>query len=93
MTKIEIGEFLRSVYGIDVVRVNSLNVMGRRRNENTTMPRQGKDFKRFYVKLRSEVELPNVPKPLHEVKKAAAAAATDSAAAAGNSTAQSSTQS
>lgn len=83
MTKIEIGEFLRNVYGIDVVRVNSLNVMGRRRNENTSMPRQEKDFKRFYVKLRSEVELPNVPKPLHEVKKAAAATASASGAHSG----------
>lgn len=72
MTKIEMGEFLRNVYGIDVVRVNSLNIMGRRRNEKTAMPRQEKDFKRFYVKLSSEVELPNVPKPLHQVKEATA---------------------
>lgn len=72
MTKIEIRRFLRSVYGIDVDRVHSLNVMGRRRGEMTQMPVQGKDFKRFYVKLKSDVELPNVPKPLEELKKATA---------------------
>lgn len=73
ITKLEIGEFLRNVYGIEVIKVNSLVIMGRRRNENSEMPRHGKDFKRFYVRLRSEVELPNVPRPLDKVRKASAA--------------------
>ena len=64
--------FLTSVYGLDVKRINALNVMGRRRNANSRMPVQGKDYKRFYVKLNDEVELPNIPKSLNVVKEAMA---------------------
>lgn len=69
LTKIEMKRFLRAVYGIDATQVHSLNVMGRRRGEMTTMPRQGKDFKRFYVKLDEIVELPNVPKAIELITK------------------------
>lgn len=71
MTKLEIKQFLRAAYGIDVNAVHSLVRMGRRKNELTRLPVQEKDIKRFYIKLKSEVELPNVPKPLDQVKKAA----------------------
>eukprot|EP00177_Eucheuma_denticulatum_P001822 GFKZ01003256.1.p1 GENE.GFKZ01003256.1~~GFKZ01003256.1.p1 ORF type:complete len:137 (+),score=18.28 GFKZ01003256.1:159-569(+) len=81
ITKLEIGEFLRNVYGIEVVKVNSLVIMGRRRNEDSNMPRHGKDFKRFYVRLGSEVELPNVPRPLDKVKNAASSSSSSSSAA------------
>lgn len=48
--------------------VNSVVRMGRRRNVTSNMPYHEKDFKRFYIKLHDEVELPNVPKALHRVK-------------------------
>lgn len=70
MTKLEIKQFLRAAYGIDVNNVHSLVVMGKRKNELSSMPVQEKDFKRFYVKLKSDVELPNVPKPLDKVNQA-----------------------
>lgn len=68
MTKPELKNFLMSVYGINVKRIHSLVIMGRRRNEASSMPRHGKDIKRFYVKLNDEVELPNIPKALNVVK-------------------------
>lgn len=71
MTKIEIKQFLQAVYGIDVNRVHSVNVMGKRKGEMTSMPVQEKDFKRFYVKLKSDVELPNIPKQLDQLKTSA----------------------
>lgn len=70
MTKPEMKRFLQAAYGISVEKIHSLNVAGRRRGEMTTMPRHEKDYKRFYVQLRDEVELPNVPKPLENVKQA-----------------------
>lgn len=69
LTKPEMKRFLTAVYGLDVKRINSLNVMGNRRNESSQMPRRDKDFKRFYVKLNQPVELPNIPKSLDIVKR------------------------
>lgn len=63
------------VYGLNVKSVNSVVRMGRRRNISSTMPYHEKDFKRFYVKLHDEVELPNVPKALHLVKASLSEAA------------------
>eukprot|EP00178_Gracilaria_changii_P015636 TRINITY_DN437_c0_g1_i2.p1 TRINITY_DN437_c0_g1~~TRINITY_DN437_c0_g1_i2.p1 ORF type:complete len:122 (+),score=16.60 TRINITY_DN437_c0_g1_i2:133-498(+) len=71
LTKPEMMRFLRTVYGLDVKRINSVNVMGHRHNDQSRMPRRDKDYKRFYVKLNHAVELPNVPKALHIVKDAA----------------------
>lgn len=70
LSKPQLKNFLTAVYGLDINRINVVNVMGRRRNENTIMPKQEKDYKRFYVKLNDEVELPNVPKSLEVIKKA-----------------------
>lgn len=68
MTKPQMKNFLMSVYGFNVKKINSLVRMGVRRNEGTSMPRHGKDFKRFYVRLNDYVEIPNVPKSLNVVK-------------------------
>lgn len=57
-----------AVYGFNVKKIHSLVRMGRRRNEASNMPRHDKDFKRFYVMLHDEVELPNIPKALGVVK-------------------------
>ncbi|CAN8062596.1 unnamed protein product [Agarophyton chilense] len=71
LTKPEMMRFLRAVYGLDVKRIKTVNVMGHRRNEISRMPRRDKDFKRFYVKLNQAVELPNVPKAIDIVKNEA----------------------
>ena len=60
--------YLTAFYGMDIKRINSLVVMGRRTNKRSIMPRQGKDYKKFYVKLNDEVELPNIPKPVDVIK-------------------------
>ncbi len=62
LTKIEMKNFLEATYGFHIAEVRSLNRMGRRRNDRTMMPRAGKDIKRFYVRLTSMVDVPNVPK-------------------------------
>lgn len=69
LTKIEIKNFLEGVYGMNVEEVRSLNRMGRRRGMKTNMPKQGKDIKRFYVRLSSEVDIPTIPK-MEVLKKA-----------------------
>jgi ribosomal protein L23 len=69
MTKIEMKRLLEAVYGVEVEKVHSLNVMGRRRGENTVMAQKKKDFKRFYVRLTSPVDLPNVPKSIDALGK------------------------
>lgn len=68
MTKPELKNFLMAVYGLNIKSIHSLVAMGRRRNESSTMPRHGKDIKRFYIKLNDEVELPNIPKARSVVK-------------------------
>lgn len=62
LTKIEMKNFLEAAYGFHIAEVRSLNRMGRRRNLKSTMPSAGKDMKRFYVRLTTEVDIPNVPK-------------------------------
>lgn len=62
LTKVEVKQFLSAVYGFNIAEVRSLNRMGRRRNDRSLMPRAGKDIKRFYVRLTSEVNVPNAPK-------------------------------
>jgi ribosomal protein L23 len=69
MTKIEARRILEAVYGVQVTGIHSLNRMGKRRNEQTRMPKQDKDFKRFFVRLSTDVELPNVPKAMDQLKK------------------------
>lgn len=69
MTKIETRSILEAMYGIKVEQIHSLNRMGRRKGETSMMPKQTKDFKRFYVTLTNPVELPNVPKALELLKK------------------------
>lgn len=69
LTKPEIKNFLMAVYGLNVKKINSLVRMGTRRNERSEMPRQLKDFKRFYVTLHEEVYLPNVPKSLSTIRE------------------------
>lgn len=64
MTKIETKRLLEAVYGVEVAQVHSLNRMGKRRSEHTLMAYQKGDFKRFYVKLSTAVDLPNVPKSI-----------------------------
>lgn len=64
MTKIEAKLFLENVYGVKVEKMNSLVRTVRKvrsKQLDTT------DIKRFYVELTSEVELPNVPKPLENI--------------------------
>lgn len=77
MTKPEMKNFLMAVYGLDVKKIDSLVRMGVRRNEASEMPRQLKDFKRFYVKLNDFIELPNVPKSLSVIKSKGLTDATD----------------
>lgn len=69
LTKPEMKNFLMSVYGFNVKKINSLVRMGIRRNEKSGMPRQLKDFKRFYITLDEEIYLPNVPKSLATVRE------------------------
>ena len=71
LTKIEVRRFLESVYGLNIEHVHSLNRMGRRRGELSPMPRQENDIKRFYVRLKSPVALPNVPKRPENLRKPA----------------------
>lgn len=66
-----------AVYGLNIKGIHSLVRMGQRRNQGTSMPRHEKDIKRFYVKLHDEVELPNVPKALHVVKRGLSDAVTE----------------
>lgn len=66
MTKIETKRLLEAVYGVEVAEVHSLIRRGKRRSEHTVQAYKKKDFKRFYVKLSTPVDLPNVPKPLEE---------------------------
>lgn len=67
MTKIETKRLLEAVYGVQVDTVHSLNRMGKRKGENTIMAQKKKDFKRFYVKLSTAVDLPNVPKQIDQL--------------------------
>lgn len=62
LTKVETKRFLEAVYGVEVASVHSLNRMGKRHAEHTLQAYQKKDFKRFYVRLTTPVDLPNVPK-------------------------------
>lgn len=72
MTKIETKRLLEAVYGVQVDTVHALNRMGKRRAEHTVMAHKKKDFKRFYVKLSTEVDLPNVPKPIDQLAEKSA---------------------
>lgn len=72
MTKIETKRLLEAVYGVEVAEVHSLIRRGKRRSEQTVQAYKKKDFKRFYVKLSTAVDLPNVPKPLEEASSSAA---------------------
>jgi ribosomal protein L23 len=67
MTKIEMKRLLEAVYGVEVEKVHSLNVLGKRRGDHTIMARKKNDFKRFYVHLSSPVDLPNVPKSIESL--------------------------
>jgi ribosomal protein L23 len=69
MTKIETKRILEAIYNIQVTGIHSLNRMGKRRNEGTRMPMQENDVKRFFVRLSTDVELPNVPKAIDCLKK------------------------
>lgn len=62
LTKVETKRILEAIYGVEVDSVHSLNRMGKRRAEHTLQAYKKKDFKRFYVRLTSPVDLPNVPK-------------------------------
>jgi ribosomal protein L23 len=74
MTKIETKRFLEAVYGVEVESVHSLNRMGKRKSEHTLLAYKEKDFKRFYVKLTTPIDLPNTPKPIDMLDKKAAEA-------------------
>lgn len=67
MTKIETKRLLEAVYGVEVAEVHSLIRRGKRKSEHTVLAYKKKDFKRFYVKLSTPVDLPNVPKPLEKL--------------------------
>lgn len=73
MTKIEMKRLLEAMYGVQVERVHSLNVLGKRKSEHTLMAYKKKDFKRFYVRLTTPVDLPNVPKAIDRLGKDAGA--------------------
>lgn len=62
MTKIEIKQTLESLYGLSVQSVNTLNVYGTRKRALGRYPKREKDFKKAYVRLSKEVELPRDPR-------------------------------
>jgi ribosomal protein L23 len=75
MTKIETKRLLEAMYGVQVEAVHSLNRMGKRHSEHTLQAYKKKDFKRFYVKLTTPVDLPNVPKAIDRLADKGTAAA------------------
>jgi len=68
VTKVEARLLLSSVYGMDVDKLTSLNIMGGRQRiafkpgDSRGAVKKDKDMKRFYVKLTSPVEVPTAPK-------------------------------
>lgn len=68
VTKVEARLMLSSVYGMDVDKLSSLNIMGGRQRiafkpgDSRGAVKKDKDMKRFYVKLTSPVEVPTAPK-------------------------------
>lgn len=62
MTKLDIKQVLEKMYGARVERVNTLNVMGRRKRALGRYPKKENDYKKAYVRLAEEVELPRDPR-------------------------------
>uniref|UniRef100_A0A7S1TGN4 Large ribosomal subunit protein uL23m n=1 Tax=Compsopogon caeruleus TaxID=31354 RepID=A0A7S1TGN4_9RHOD len=74
LTKIDIRLFLTKVYGLDVVDVRTVNVIERRRfvilqDIKKRVERKQPDFKRIYVRLSSQVEIPFSPTGLPDLLK------------------------
>ncbi|KAF6002784.1 54S ribosomal protein L23, mitochondrial [Cyanidiococcus yangmingshanensis] len=63
MTRIEIKQILEKLYGVQVERVNTLNVYGKKRRYLGRYEKRDHDYKTAYVKLAEEVELPRDPRP------------------------------
>ena len=62
MNKLEIKQTLERLYGLKVEKVNTLNVLGKMRYLALNVRRRRADYKKAYVRLAEEVELPRDPR-------------------------------
>mmetsp|Transcript_13920 Transcript_13920/g.37360 ORF Transcript_13920/g.37360 Transcript_13920/m.37360 type:complete len:119 (+) Transcript_13920:86-442(+) len=61
ITKPEIKQFMEKMYNLDIVKVNTLNVMHKRKKKQG-YPKNTKEYKKAYVQLSSPVTLPLRPR-------------------------------
>ena len=67
VNKVEAKIFLEKIYGMEIEKIHSVNVLGKVRRFGKHEYRT-KAYKRLYVKLQEPVELPNIPKPLDKLQ-------------------------
>mmetsp|Transcript_11703 Transcript_11703/g.20086 ORF Transcript_11703/g.20086 Transcript_11703/m.20086 type:complete len:132 (-) Transcript_11703:1237-1632(-) len=69
-TRCEIKRYLEAVYNLDILKVNTLNVLGKRLSvsglNGERYYKRTKDYKKAYVLLRTPVRLPVRPRPHSE---------------------------